>query len=64
MHLISITDKRCATCRWWPGTREVKFMSQRPFKVKTDGNARCQAKGTTCSGGNACSRWAKWEKLP
>ena len=62
--LVGIADRRCATCRWWPGEREVKFMSQRPYKVQSVGNARCQAKGTLSSGANACSRWSKWEHLP
>ena len=62
--LVSIDARRCATCRWWPGEREIKFMSQRPFKVQSTGNARCQAKGIAASGGQSpCSKWTKWERL-
>ena len=63
--LVGIADRRCGTCRWWPGEREIKFMSQRPFKVETTGNAKCQARGTSVSGGQShCSKWTKWERLP
>ena len=63
--LVSITERRCATCRWWPGEREITFLSQRPFKVQSTGNARCQAKGISVSGGQShCSKWTKWERLP
>lgn len=62
--LVSLDARRCATCRWWPGDREIKFMSQRPFKVQATGNARCQAKGIACSGNNGCSKWSKWVQLP
>jgi hypothetical protein len=63
--LVGIADRRCGTCRWWPGEREIKFMSQRPIKVETTGNAKCQARGTSVSGGQShCSKWTKWERLP
>ena len=62
--LVGITDRRCGTCRWWPGEREIKFMSQRPIKVETTGNAKCQARGISVSGGQShCSKWTKWERL-
>ena len=62
--IVGITDRRCGTCRWWPGEREIKFMSQRPIKVETTGNAKCQARGTSVSGGQShCSKWTKWERL-
>ena len=63
--LVSLDAHRCATCRWWLGEREIKFMSQRPFKVQSTGNSRCQAKGIAVSGGQSpCSKWTKWERLP
>lgn len=62
--LVSLDARRCATCRWWPGEREIKFMSQRPYKVQATGNAICEARGTRCSGNNSCSRWSKSFWIP
>ena len=38
---VNLTDKKCATCRWWQGDREVIFWSRKPFKVECDAQGMC-----------------------
>ena len=65
MQKISITDKKCATCRWWQGNREIFFWNKKPFKVECDNTGDCPAlKASNKSAASSCSHWVKWEKLP
>ena len=60
-----VTEKKCATCRWWQGTRGVELRGYQPYYVKVDaGPAPCMAlNGQTRTPATTCPRWAKWEKL-
>ena len=31
-----ITEKKCATCRWWQGSRMVEFRNNQPYYVSVD----------------------------
>ena len=64
---IPIAQKKCATCRWWSGARELVFVGREPEFVRVEGIVP----GVPCSAWNgrkygatmACMRWTKWERL-
>ena len=61
-----VTEKKCATCRWWNGERAVDFNGgSRPTYVKVEDSAStCAAKSNyPASAATVCPRWVKWEKL-
>jgi len=61
-----ITEKKCATCRWWNGGRQVDFNGgSNPVYVKVgNSNATCVAKSNvSASAATNCPRWMRWEKL-
>ena len=39
MATYRITEKKCATCRWWTGQRTVEFRANKPFYVKVEADA-------------------------
>lgn len=60
-----VAEKKCATCRWWQGSRTIEFRILSPNYVKADAKpAPCMAlKGESKTPATFCSRWSKWEKL-
>ena len=65
---IPITHKKCATCRWWSGSRRLIFVGADPKYVRIEGlipSQSCQAWDGNRKFGGAmtCFRWSKWEKL-
>lgn len=58
----------CATCKWWRGRRQVKFIAAgAPPQVVVDG---IMPGGSTCvvwnrdrSAMGRCDHWLKWERL-
>lgn len=59
-----VTDKKCATCRWWQGMRGVEMRANRPYYVKADSaSARCVACGDAVTAGNRCLKWQKWVSI-
>lgn len=60
-----VTEKKCATCRWWNGERSIDFRANQPFYVKVgNSNSTCMAKSSgSVSAATYCPKWAKWEKL-
>ena len=60
-----VTDKKCATCRWWNGSRSVEFRANAPYYVKVENSSStCAAKSnTSASAATVCPKWAVWEKL-
>jgi len=60
-----VTDKKCATCMFWAGSRTIDFRAYKPFNVKAEaGNADCIAqKGRTSTAATYCLKWQQWEKL-
>ena len=64
---FDIAQKKCATCRWWSGSRKVIFVGADPKFVRIQGlipGVACRAwDGRKYGGGMTCFRWSKWEKL-
>lgn len=62
---FNVTNKTCATCKWWCGAREVTFAVNSPLHVKADtAPAKCMATPTLPRGpGASCPRYQRWEKL-
>ena len=60
-----IEEKKCATCRFWNGERQLEFRANKPFYVKVGySNSTCVAKSDgTSSAATYCSKWLRWEKL-
>ena len=66
---IPITHKKCATCRYWSGAREIIFIGAEPKFVRVAGvndSAPCSAwfNRKFTAAGTCIFRWSKWEKLP
>ena len=64
MQKVSLMDKKCATCRWWQGNRDIQFWNKKPFKVECDAKGDCLAIKAPKAYSGACPRWVAWEKLP
>ena len=64
MQRVGLKDKKCATCRWWQGDRQIIFWAQKPFKVECDAKGACDAIRGPKTYSGTCSRWVAWEKLP
>lgn len=65
---IPITHKKCATCRYWSGAREIIFVGTEPKFVRVAGvidSAPCSAwQGRKYAAAGTCGiRWCKWERL-
>ena len=60
-----ISERKCATCRWWNGERGLEFRGNQPYYVKVGGaGAPCMAwNSQQKSPATNCSRWEKWEKI-
>ena len=60
-----VTEKKCATCRWWNGERAIDFRANQPFYVKiVNSSSTCSAKSNgPASAATSCPKWAQWEKL-
>ena len=61
-----LTEKKCATCRWWNGERGINFNGgSRPQYVKVENsNSTCAAKNNSpASAATSCPRWTRWEKI-
>jgi len=53
-----ITEKKCATCRFWNGDRRPEFRGNRLFQVKVAGSAApCMAKANATTPACYCPRW-------
>ena len=65
---VPIAHKKCATCRWWSGSRSIRFVGANPEYVTIKGglpgaNCRAWPDKRPFSGTATCFRWSKWEKL-
>ena len=59
-----VTDKKCATCRWWQGQRGVEMRANQPYYVKVVATpAPCMAGGQARTPNTVCPRWQRWEKI-
>ena len=64
MQKVNLTDKKCATCRWWQGDRDIQFWNKKPFKVECDAKGDCMSIKAPKTFSASCPRWVAWEKLP
>ena len=64
MQRVGLNDKKCATCRWWQGERDIQFWNKKPFKVECDAKGDCLAIKAPKFYSGTCSKWVAWEKLP
>ena len=67
MYNVPVSRKVCATCKWWRGSRELKFIGGRLQTVEVDninpkGNA-CRAWNQERGATHQCNRWTLWERL-
>ena len=65
---VPIAHKKCATCRWWSGSRNIRFVGANPefvtIKAVLPGaNCRAWPDKRPFSGTATCFRWSRWEKL-
>ena len=67
MYNVPVARKVCATCKWWRGKRELKFIGGRLQAVEVD---NITPKGHTCRAWNQergathqCNRWTQWERM-
>ena len=60
-----VTEKKCATCRWWQGGRGIEVRNYQPYYVKVVAEpASCMAlSGQQKTPATVCPKWMKWEKL-
>ncbi len=60
-----VTEKKCATCMFWTGSRTIGFQAYKPYFVNTDSvKGDCIAqKGRNSSAATYCPKWQQWEKL-
>ena len=64
---VPVTHRKCATCRWWSGSRDLVFVGSDPKFVRIGGihdAVSCDAWPDKKRGGaDTCFRWSKWERL-
>ena len=67
MYNVPVARKVCATCKWWRGKRELKFVGGSLQFVEVDGimpqGHTCRAWNVERGATNQCNRWVKWEKM-
>ena len=63
--VFSVTDKKCATCRFWNGVRSITFNKLKPRYVKAEATpAVCLVQsGRKTKHVDHCSKFMIWEKL-
>lgn len=62
---FSVTDTKCATCRFWDGERTIDFVAYKPRYIKAvAGPATCIAQnGRIARHVDRCPKYMRWEKL-
>jgi len=60
-----ITEKKCATCSYWGGEREIQFSANKPYYIKAiAGSQTCLAnKNMHPNAATFCLKWRGWEKI-
>lgn len=55
----------CATCQFWQGRRQVRFVSPQDVRVQYDGgSAECTGWRQSRHAGFCCGRYKRWVVLP
>ena len=64
--VFSVTDQKCATCRFWDGERTIQFSANKPRYVKAVAvSSKCIAQtGRSARHVDRCPKYVRWEKLP
>lgn len=57
-------NRRCATCQFWQGEREVHFVTRTMVQVRYGRMAHCTAWRQDRPGTNICNRYKRWVELP
>ena len=63
MQKVNLTDRKCATCRWWHGERDIIFFNKKPFKVECANSGDCLSKRARRAYSLSCPIWKQWERL-
>lgn len=60
-----ITEKKCAVCSYWNGSRTIDFRANKPYIVKAQtGLYECIAQGgKKVAAADRCLKFQIWEKL-
>jgi len=60
-----LTDKKCATCSFWDGTRTIDFVANKPKYIKAEsGSFGCMAQsGRQTTAATTCQKYRIWEKI-
>ncbi len=62
---VKLDEKKCGSCQWWSGEREIKFFCRKPEKIACEGSSQlCRADHRTHSASWSCREWVKWNELP
>ena len=61
----TIKEKKCATCSFWSGERNIEFSANKPWRINAvASNSDCIAmKNKKVTPGQTCLKWQLWEKL-
>ena len=61
---VNLNEKKCATCRYWEGERQIFFWNRKPVAVDAlVPCASCPVRRNKTSPGTSCSTWQPWEKI-
>lgn len=63
MGIVRIVDRKCATCEYWKGQREINRVNRREVS-HADGMQGCELKPAKVSGRASCPKYKKWVHLP
>ncbi|MDP3111714.1 MAG: hypothetical protein Q8M71_06410 [Thermodesulfovibrionales bacterium] len=60
-----ISEKKCATCSYWTGGREIQVVNLKPYYIKAvSGQFQCLLNPARKVGAvSQCNRWKMWEKI-
>jgi hypothetical protein len=60
-----ISEKKCATCSYWGGQREIQLVQYKPMYIKAfAGDSTCLAnKERRKRAVDFCLSWRQWEKI-
>ena len=63
---FKVTDKKCATCNFYQGSRRFGMQAYKPYYVYADvGQTPCLANvNRKVSGNDRCPAWQKWVNIP
>ena len=63
MFTTDANSKKCATCEYWGGKREINRSSPKRLGYE-GGSFPCELKTSKTGGSSSCPKYKKWEHLP